>query len=295
MNRIKYLILFIEAVCIVVWFSRLFIEGFTTYPISSSKSATPAPLLFSVSKFPLKTSVCVKVLLSGSQAVTVCQERNWEGPRVFLTGHINTIHTQHPLHLPVLASGVDVFPWNLCQRVESLTQWRRSSSRSVNQTYSSIPSIVGKLEWAQSTSFKTDGSQNLIRFLFLLANSCILTSYMNHHMKLVEKCAQSLPAWQFWLPFWNSGGDPAATADIRLPRSVPNVGGTLEEAQRASCQEDCSQTLHDTVTYVNLARTSLASSLCDVTKSRNISIVHFRTFSPFLGTTASVSLKMPSG
>lgn len=116
---------------------------------------------------------------------------------------------------------------------------------------------------------------------------------MNHHMKLVEKCAQSLPAWQFWLQFRNSGGDPAATADIRLPRSVPNVGGTLEEAQRASCQEDGSQTLHDTVAYI--VRTRLASSLCDVTKSRNISVVHFRTFSPFLGTTASISLKMPSG
>lgn len=96
----------------------------------------------------------------------------------------------------------------------------------------------------------------------------------------------------------SSGSHFETVEEIQQPLQISDfqeVSQMLEEAQRASYQEDGSQTLNDTVTYVNLARTSLASSLCDVTKSRNISVVHFRTFSPFLGTTASISLKMPSG
>lgn len=109
---------------------------------------------------------------------------------------------------------------------------RRSSSRSVNQTYSSIPSIVGKLEWAQSTSFKTDGSQNLIRFLFFIGK--LLCSHLLYEpsyeacrkMCTVAACLAVLaPILKQWR---RSSSHCRYQTSKKCPKCWRNSGGSTE-------------------------------------------------------------------
>lgn len=69
MNRIKYLILFIEAVCIVVWFSRLFIEGF----VKVSHTCTSAVFSLQVSFENISLCQNVAVWIPGSDGVLGAQ------------------------------------------------------------------------------------------------------------------------------------------------------------------------------------------------------------------------------
>lgn len=71
MNRIKYLILFIEAVCIVVWFSRLFIEGFVKVShTSTSAVSVQSPSFLCKHQFMCQT---VAVWIPGSDVVLGAQ------------------------------------------------------------------------------------------------------------------------------------------------------------------------------------------------------------------------------